>query len=285
MFVGDAVQIHGAANGFPGYDDPRRLPREPAVPARRGPSAAPLPGAPVPRRGRRRRTGSNSTASRPTGRSARASTSRPGSATRPTYVRDAVRRPTRSYSPFARVAEELGYSGDPTLEPSPFFTTLHGYCASCRRRQEHHTRWPGEPAHGDQTLEPGAEDRRPQGPAGADAGRGHAGRRRLPRRGRQAASRPGRAQPLRQGAAGPRADHAAAAASLTDVGRLHRGRRHRPRGRRGLRARHRRPARLRARPRASTSATTTPVASPWVRTPTTSSSGSPPSPGATATSA
>jgi hydroxyacylglutathione hydrolase len=30
-------------------------------------------------------------------------------------------------SPFARVAEELGYTGDPTLEPSPFFTTLHGY--------------------------------------------------------------------------------------------------------------------------------------------------------------
>jgi hypothetical protein len=25
------------------------------------------------------------------------------------------------------VAEELGYTGDPTLEPSPFFTTLHGY--------------------------------------------------------------------------------------------------------------------------------------------------------------
>ena len=31
------------------------------------------------------------------------------------------------YSPFARVAEELGYRGDPTLEPSPFFTTMHGY--------------------------------------------------------------------------------------------------------------------------------------------------------------
>jgi len=31
------------------------------------------------------------------------------------------------YSPFAPVADELGYDGDPTLEPSPFFTTLHGY--------------------------------------------------------------------------------------------------------------------------------------------------------------
>jgi glyoxylase-like metal-dependent hydrolase (beta-lactamase superfamily II) len=36
------------------------------------------------------------------------------------------------YSPFARVAEELGYERDPALEPSPFFTTLHGY----RRRFE-----------------------------------------------------------------------------------------------------------------------------------------------------
>ena len=33
------------------------------------------------------------------------------------------------YSPFAAAADELGYTGDPTLEPSPFFTTLHGYRA------------------------------------------------------------------------------------------------------------------------------------------------------------
>ena len=31
------------------------------------------------------------------------------------------------YSPFQSAAEELGYAGDPTLEPSPFFTTMHGY--------------------------------------------------------------------------------------------------------------------------------------------------------------
>jgi hydroxyacylglutathione hydrolase len=31
------------------------------------------------------------------------------------------------YSPFASVAEDLGYTGDPALEPSPFFTTMHGY--------------------------------------------------------------------------------------------------------------------------------------------------------------
>jgi hydroxyacylglutathione hydrolase len=32
-----------------------------------------------------------------------------------------------AYDPFAAVAEGMGYSGDPTLEPSPFFTTLNGY--------------------------------------------------------------------------------------------------------------------------------------------------------------
>jgi hydroxyacylglutathione hydrolase len=31
------------------------------------------------------------------------------------------------YSPFAQAAEELGYTRDPTPEPSPFFTTMHAY--------------------------------------------------------------------------------------------------------------------------------------------------------------
>ena len=31
------------------------------------------------------------------------------------------------YSPFEDVAKALGYAGDPTLEPSPFFTTMNGY--------------------------------------------------------------------------------------------------------------------------------------------------------------
>lgn len=33
------------------------------------------------------------------------------------------------YSPFQKVADELGYRENPTLEPSPFFTTMHGYRA------------------------------------------------------------------------------------------------------------------------------------------------------------
>jgi hypothetical protein len=42
-------------------------------------------------------------------------------------LRDGLQETDSAYSPFARVAGELGYVGDPTLEPSPFFTTLHGY--------------------------------------------------------------------------------------------------------------------------------------------------------------
>ena len=32
------------------------------------------------------------------------------------------------------VAAELGYTGDPALDPSPFFTTLHGYRARFEAR-------------------------------------------------------------------------------------------------------------------------------------------------------
>jgi hypothetical protein len=40
------------------------------------------------------------------------------------------------YSPFAAVAAELGYQGDPRLEPSPFFTTLHGYAMQTTHHDE-----------------------------------------------------------------------------------------------------------------------------------------------------
>ncbi|MGQ5595351.1 hypothetical protein ACUJ8N_20140 [Streptomyces sp. ESR1.13] len=40
---------------------------------------------------------------------------------------EGLRRTDSPYSPFAPAAEEIGYTGDPTLEPSPFFTSMHGY--------------------------------------------------------------------------------------------------------------------------------------------------------------
>lgn len=40
---------------------------------------------------------------------------------------DQLQQSDSVYSPFSAVAEDLGYTGDPTLEPSPFFTTLGGY--------------------------------------------------------------------------------------------------------------------------------------------------------------
>ena len=49
------------------------------------------------------------------------------------YLREGVQVTDSAYSPFALVAHELGYDGDPTLEPSPFFTTMHGYLTEYTR--------------------------------------------------------------------------------------------------------------------------------------------------------
>ena len=127
VFVGDAVQIHGAANGFPGYEDPAayrsslQYLRDEVRPEHlylghpyRGADGVPY-GVELDREEARRalqdaldiEAGIDDAAGR--------------------YLRDGLQETNSVYSPFARVAEELGYEGDPTLEPSPFFTTLHGY--------------------------------------------------------------------------------------------------------------------------------------------------------------
>lgn len=126
-FVGDAVQVHGAANGFPGYADP--------VAYRAGleylrdeirPRHLYL-GHPY-----RRVDGT------PYGvelDAAQAEEAIDQSLAVESRVAEAacrcleagLRETDSPYSPFARVAEELGYTGDPTLEPSPFFTSMHGY--------------------------------------------------------------------------------------------------------------------------------------------------------------
>jgi glyoxylase-like metal-dependent hydrolase (beta-lactamase superfamily II) len=153
VFVGDAVQVHGAANGFPGYEDPAayRASLEhlrDAVRPRRlylGHPYRTADGVPfgveldrdqtrhalqeslaiearIDAAARRHlRAGERGiTVGEPqdAGASVREHV---GGSVRESGGTDSV------YAPFAAVAEELGYDGDPTLEPSPFFTTMHGY--------------------------------------------------------------------------------------------------------------------------------------------------------------
>ena len=127
VFVGDAVQIHGAANGFPGYEDPS---------AYRA-SLRYLLEEVRPRHlylGHPYRTAGGV----PYGVELDSDQARHAlqeSLEIEARIDDAAGRSLRAglqetdsvYSPFARVAEDLDYEGDPTLEPSPFFTTMHGY--------------------------------------------------------------------------------------------------------------------------------------------------------------
>jgi len=127
VFVGDAVQIHGAANGFPGYEDPAayrsslQYLRDVVRPQHlylghpyRGADGVPY-GVELDREAARNALqGSLDLEARIDDAARR-------------YLRDGLQETYSPYSPFARVAAELGYAGDPSLEPSPFFTTLHGY--------------------------------------------------------------------------------------------------------------------------------------------------------------
>ncbi len=127
VFVGDAVQVHGAANGFPGYVDPvayragLRYLRDEIRPRHL------YLGHPY-----RRADGM------PYGVELDADQAREAiqgsldieagvgeAACR--CLQDGLRETDSPYSPFAPVADRLGYTGDPTLEPSPFFTSMHGY--------------------------------------------------------------------------------------------------------------------------------------------------------------
>ncbi|GHA81026.1 hypothetical protein GCM10010330_38640 [Streptomyces tendae] len=140
VFVGDSVQVHGAANHFPGYTDPvayraslKRL-RDEIRPRRL------YLGHPY-----RRADGTpygvelDETQAEEAIAQSLDIEARVASAARGCL--EAGPRETESpYSPFARVAEELGYTGDPALEPSPFFTTMAGYrthFAQHVRTQEH----------------------------------------------------------------------------------------------------------------------------------------------------
>lgn len=133
VFVGDAVQVHGAANGFPGFTDPvayrsslEHL-RDEVRPAHlylghpyRNADGVPF-GVELD--------------------SEQAQEALQQSLDIEARVRDAARTcltegltvSESPYSPFAPVAEAVGYTGDPTLEPSPFFTSMHGYRTAVER--------------------------------------------------------------------------------------------------------------------------------------------------------
>lgn len=127
VFVGDAVQVHGAANGFPGFEDPpgyrRSLeylrdevrPRRLYLghPYRRTDGAA--YGVELDERQADEALAESLDIER-----------RVGAAARACLCAD-PRDSASPYSPFAPVAEAVGYEGDPALEPSPFFTSMHGY--------------------------------------------------------------------------------------------------------------------------------------------------------------
>lgn len=133
VFVGDAVQAHGAANGFPGYEDPDAYSasllhlRDEVRPRRLylGHPYRDSDGVPFGVELDTKQAGRAIQQSLDLEARIREVAER--------YLRDG-RQPTDSvYSPYARVAAELGYTGDPTLEPSPFFTTLHGYARQIAR--------------------------------------------------------------------------------------------------------------------------------------------------------
>lgn len=127
VFVGDAVQVHGAANGFPGYVDPDAYRtsleylRDEIRPRRLylGHPYRRADGVPygVELNGDQAREAIQNSLDIEAG--IREAASR--------CLHDGPQETDSPYSPFAPVAEELGYEGDPTLEPSPFFTTMHGY--------------------------------------------------------------------------------------------------------------------------------------------------------------
>ena len=127
VFVGDAVQAHGAANGFPGYTDP--VAYRSSVEYVRDelrPQHLYL-GHPY-----RRADGTPYGVELDAGQAREALDQSLAVEDRVSEaacgcLRAGLQESESVYSPFARAAEELGYTGDPTLEPSPFFTSMHGY--------------------------------------------------------------------------------------------------------------------------------------------------------------
>ena len=127
VFVGDSVQVHGAANGFPGFEDPDGYRaglitlRDDIRPRRLylGHPYQTADGVPY---GEELDTDA-----------ARAAIVE--SLDIEARIREAAFAHFETgltgdesvYTPFGPVAEAVGYTADPTLNPMPFFTTLHAY--------------------------------------------------------------------------------------------------------------------------------------------------------------
>lgn len=127
VFVGDAVQAHGAAARFPGFVDPdgyrssvqylldevRPLHLYLGHPYRRA-DGTPY-GVELDANEAREALQSSLDVEAKVGKAACA------------CLQGGLTETESPYSPFEPVATEVGYDGDPTLEPSPFFTSMHGY--------------------------------------------------------------------------------------------------------------------------------------------------------------
>ena len=127
VFVGDAVQVHGAANGFPGYVDPTAYRaslehlRDEVSPEHlylghpyRNADGVPYGVELDARQAREALDQSLALEARVAAAAERT-------------LEAGLQETDSAYSPFESVAHDLDYRGDPTLEPSPFFTTMHGY--------------------------------------------------------------------------------------------------------------------------------------------------------------
>lgn len=126
-FVGDAVQIHGAANGFPGFVDPGayRSSLEYLRDVIR-PSHLYLGHPYRAKNGEPYGVELDSEQAQEALRESLELEARVHVAAEDCLTHG-VHDSDSAYSPFASVAEAVGYAGDPTLEPSPFFTSMHGY--------------------------------------------------------------------------------------------------------------------------------------------------------------
>lgn len=133
VFVGDGVQVHGAASAFPSYLDPvayrssLRYLRDEIRPRKLylGHPYRTAEGVPY-------GVELDAAQAQAALQQSLDIEARVGDAAR-RCLRNGLRETDTPYSPFAFVAEELGYHGDPALEPSPFFTTMHGYRAEFTR--------------------------------------------------------------------------------------------------------------------------------------------------------